>query len=180
MDVGIFIGKCRRTMRNVNEVMAVANEQTTGVQSKPNSDKLKTAKKKFRNWVLGIIFSFLPLLALPFNHLIGGGNVATMLYKLFCDISIVFVGISFTISALNDFIAKCTKRDEDGWVWINLILLLLGAIIYTVVVLQKDENPDMEMGTVFWINLIYIVLMFILSANKYICEIWEVRKDGNS
>lgn len=162
-------------MRNVKEVMAVANEETTVRRNKQNLEKQKILKKKFLYWGLGIIISFLPILALPIGNWISGANIREALYELFCDISIMFVGISFTITALNDFIMKCTEKNEVGWVFLNIVLLILGAIIYTVVVMQKNDNPKMDMSRVFWINLIYFFIMFALSAHKYIKEMSEVR-----
>ena len=162
-------------MRNAKEAMAVANEEKTVMQDQKKLEKRNIAKKKFHYWLLGVCVSFLPILALPINNFISGVNLFLVLYELFCDISIMFIGISFTITALNDFITKCIEKEEDGWLLLNIVLLILGAIIYTIVVLQKNNNPEMEMGRVFWINLIYFIIMFLLSANKYIKQIREVR-----
>ena len=119
--------------------------------------------------------SILPLLAVPFSDFISDGNVCNMFYNLFCDISIMFVGVSFTIVALNDFIAICTERKEDGWIWANLILLLFGAIFYTVVVTEKNADQDVNIDVVFWMDFFYFLIMLGLSANKYVREIKEVR-----
>lgn len=162
-------------MRNIKEAMAVANEKTTVSQKSQNSKQLDISKKKFRCWILGIVISFLPLLAIPIDSWIGGAAVRTVLYELFCDISIMFVGISFTITALNDFIMKYTEKNKEGWVLLNIVLLILGAIIYTIVVKQKSENPEMDMHRVFIVNLVYFFIMLLLSASKYIKEIREVR-----
>lgn len=162
-------------MRNIKEAMAVANEKTTVSKNNQNLVQLNILKKKFQYWILGVAISFLPLLALPFDNWISGASVSTVLYELFCDISIMFVGISFTITALNDFIMKCTEKNEEGWVFLNIVLLILGAIIYAIVVKQKKDTPEMGMDRVFWTNLIYFIIMFLLSANKYLKEIWEVR-----
>jgi|GEM_PF-5102786 len=147
--------------------MAVADEKKV---EKQNKQKLKSSKRKFKVWLFGIAISLLPLMALPFWDLISGGNLETMFYKLFCDISIMFVGISFTITAMNDFMYK----EQDDWM-LNLILLILGAIVYTIVIIQKDANSNMNMDVVFGLNLGYFILMFVLSASKYIKEIWEVK-----
>jgi len=159
-------------MKNVKEAMAVADEVPATGQ-KQNSDDLKSVKRKLLNWFLGIAFSLIPLLALPFKDFIENGNFLNMLYHLCCDASILFVGISFSIVSLNDFIDDCAKREKYMWPGIILFFLIFGTFLYTVTMVteKKDEN------IVFVMNLIYFIAMFLLSAFKYINEIWG-RKNG--
>lgn len=163
-------------MKNVKETMAVANEIVVAkVEKNQNLDDLKSAKKKLEYWLYGVGFSMLPLLALPISGFIKDGKFFEMLYNLFCDASILFVSISFTITSLNDFIADCVKRDEYRWVNSNLILLILGVIIYTTIVLEKNR----DLNVVFGINLIYFILMFLLSLSKYIKGIRGIKNGFN-
>ena len=113
-------------------------------------------------------------MALPFNNWINGESLHTVIYELFCDVSIVFVGISFTIVSLNDFINEPAKRDKESWVMLNIILLLVGAILYAILLIRKNEKPDIEMEKIFGINLIYFIIMLILSAITYIKKMSEV------
>lgn len=121
----------------------------------------------------------LPLLALPLKDWITGENVCTVVYELFCDVSIVFVGISFTITSLNDYISQHTHEDKAAWVMLNILFLLLGTILYVVMLIQKNENSEVQMKKIFEINIIYFVIMLILSANNYIKEIWRAKKNGS-
>ena len=161
-------------MRNIVEAMNVANENVTDMQEKRKSEK-RTVGKQFRNWIIGIVISFLPLLALPFKSFLSHGDLSKMLYELFCDTSIMFIGIALTITAMNEFIVEYAEKEKDGWIWVNIILLIFGAIIYTVVVIEKDANKDIKTNVILTVNLIYFVIMFALSASKYIKKICEVK-----
>lgn len=158
-------------MKNVKETMAVANEVLT--KEKQNLDDLKSAKRKLINWLLGVAFSVLPLLALPLRSFIENGNFREMLYNLFCDASILFVGISFTITSLNDFVDNWAN--DYGWSGLTLLLLILGGIVYTTIVLAESKNTSI----VFWINLGYFIFMFLLSVIKYINEIRSIKNGIN-
>ncbi len=162
-------------MRTMGNVMHVADETSTEKHKKQKTTQVKIAKRKFINWAVGVAISLLPILAIPFVEFISGASLCTTLYTLFCDISIMFVGISFTITAINDFIKQCIQNEEEGWVWLNVVLLLLGVVVYTSVVLVRHRNPDMDMTRVVWVNIIYFFVMFALSAIKYIKEIQEGR-----
>lgn len=166
-------------MRNVKEAMAIGREIASDKKDKKDNRDIGiyiVAKKKFRNWCIGIAVSLLPLLALPFAGLFGHGSFCKMFYDLFCDASIVYVGISFTITALNDFTAKCIEKDKEGWVWGNFILLLLGVIIYVTMIMQKANDGNMKIEIVFIVDLIYFLVMLFLTASQYIREIRETRK----
>lgn len=164
-------------MKNVKEAMAVADEVSAKAKAKAeqkqNLEDLKNAKRKLKNWLLGIAFSVLPLLALPFSGFLKNGNLGEMLYNLVCDASILFVGISFTITSLNDFVADWA--DNYGWSSLTLFLLILGGVVYATTVVV--ENKDM--GVVFGVNLFYFISMFLLSFAKYINEIRGI-KNGNN
>lgn len=159
-------------MRNIEEAMSVGNEE----ESKRDERRLKRIKveeEKYHNWIWGIVISFLPILALPFEDFIRSGNIFKMLYRLFCDSSVIFIGISFTITALNDFVGY--GKNEKRWMNSNFFLLILGTIFYTVVTMRKDKNLDINMTVVFWFDLIYFIVMVLLGANRYIDAIREAK-----
>lgn len=160
-------------MKNVKEAMAVADEVLAKTERKQNLDDLKNAKRKLINWLLGVAFSVLPLLALPLKFFIEDGNLWGMFYNLFCDASILFVGISFTITSLNDFVANWAN--DYGWSGLTLLLLILGGIVYTTIVLTENKNTSI----VFGINLFYFIFMFLLSVIKYIKEIRGIKNGIN-
>lgn len=166
-------------MKNIKEAMSVADESISENKQKKDTKKIEVSKKKFYYWLLGIVLSMLPLLALPLKDWITGENVYMVVYELFCDVSIVFVGISFTITSLNDYISQHTHEDKAAWVKLNILFLLLGTILYVVMLIQKNENSEVEMKKIFEINIIYFVIMLILSANNYIKEIWRAKKNGS-
>ena len=162
-------------MTNVNETMAVGNEKTAQGQKKVVKKAHSIAKKKYTNWIWGVVFSCLPLTALPITMFVKDGNVQNLIYQFCCDVNIVFVGISFTITALNDYIEQ--ERDsKEGFLNLNLFLLLLGAIYYVIVVLEKNNSTEMNMAAVFWVNVGYFVIMFILVSVKYISAIVDEQR----
>lgn len=58
---------------------------------------------------------------------------------------------------------------------IKPILLLVGAILYAILLIRKNEKPDIEMEKNFGINLIYFIIMLVLSAITYIKKMSEVK-----
>ena len=127
-------------MKNVKETMAVADEVLAKAERKQNLDDLKSAKIKLINWLLGVAISMLPLVALPFKSFLQDGNFFAMLYNLFCDASILFVGISFTITSLNDFVTNWA--DNYGRSGLTLLLLISAAIVYTTTVSAANKNTN--------------------------------------
>lgn len=160
-------------MKNVKETMAVADEVLAKAERKQNLDDLKSAKIKLINWLLGVAISMLPLVALPFKSFLEDGNFFAMLYNLFCDASILFVGISFTITSLNDFVTNWA--DNYGRSGLTLLLLISAAIVYTTTVSVENKNTNIVLG----INLFYFISMFLLSVIKYINEIRGIKNGIN-
>lgn len=158
-------------MRNVEETMAVGNEDANKSQRKAPPKGNWKEKKKFKNWIWSILISFLPILALPVWELISNGNISTMLYTLFCDSSVIFVGISFTITAMNDFVEY--RKIGEYSINPNFFLLILGTIFYVVIIIRKDVGLTVDMNVVFGVNLGYFIIMFLLGASKYIGTIRE-------
>lgn len=165
-------------MKNVKEAMSIADEKISDDKQEQNIKKAEAPKKKFYCWLCGIALSMLPLLALPLKDWITGENICTIIYELFCDTSIVFVGISFTITSLNDYISQNAQKGEIALVMLNIFFLLLGTILYVVILIQKNENPKVEMERIFGVNVFYFITMLILSANNYIKEIWRTKVNG--
>lgn len=58
---------------------------------------------------------------------------------------------------------------------IKPILLLVGAILYAILLIRKNEKPNIEMEKNFGINLIYFIIMLVLSAITYIKKMSEVK-----
>lgn len=158
-------------MRNVEEAMAVGNEDAIKLRRNVPPKRSEEEKKKFIIWIGGILISFLPILALPFGGFISNGSFVAMLYDIFCDSSVIFIGISFTITAVNDFVGY--SEIKERWIISNFFLLILGTIFYVVIIVKKDLGSTVDMKVVFWVNLIYFVVMLLLGASKYISAIRE-------
>lgn len=166
-------------MRNAKEVMRVAKEildsNNQGENNNHEENLLKLAKRKFKIWIMGIVVSFIPLIALPFWNFIDNVHLGEMFYEIFCNVGIMFIAISFTITALSDFTLETVKNEKEGWLAINSVLLILGALLYGVMAIKEKNSTNVQTEVFFWTNLAYFILMFLLSSSKYIKAILEVK-----
>lgn len=164
-------------MKNTREVMGVASEPATAEQNDRKAEETREIiKNKFCNWCIGIVVSIFPLFAVPVVKLVGGKGIGTMFYTLFCDINIMYVGISFTITAMNDFLENhIRKKKKRGWVGASVLLLSVGMLIYISVVVLKEVGGCIDSSVVFWLNLTYFVVMLLMALSKYLKEFVEVR-----
>lgn len=165
-------------MKNAEQVMEIGNENNSSPKdlNAKHTRKIKKknkAKTKFVNWLIGIALSALPLVTWPFYTFLTHKNFGTLFYDVFCDISIIFVGISFTVTTLNDFMERYVKEQKISWILAIIVFLLLGAIIYSVLTFAIKSGDIVDTNLLFGINISYFSIMGVLSASKYIREIKE-------
>ena len=165
-----------RVAAQAERVMNIAEELYTnpGKGSKIYSN----AKIRYRNWLIGMIVSFIPVLALPLSRIYMGEPVGIALFDSFCSSEIIFIGISLAIASLNDFLAREADENKQGWTWINIILIILGAMVYGVTVIteelsagrvgEKAFNYDLAFG----FNVFFLLIIFLLGSARYIKEMW--------
>ena len=166
------------------KVMAVSGENSGNVKNahnKSGSDKGGSASERYRNWMIGLFISFIPVLALPLSHIYMRESVAKALYEAFCSAEIIFIGISLGIAVLNDFIAQKTAKNSQGWVLLMILLLILGAMIYGVAIItenlgdSKDNTDGFNYPLAFGINIAFLAIVFLIGTARYIKEIKRER-----
>ena len=137
--------------------------------------KKKDAKKRYRNWLIGLVISFIPLLALPLSEVILGNMEQNFVAKIFISSEIIFIGISLSIASLNDYINSSLIKGNDTWTWINIVAITLGAMVYGVTTISQNLSPVLNKtinGTfVIMLNVTFLVLILIIGSYKYISEI---------
>lgn len=78
------------------------------------------------------------------------------------------MGISLTIASMNDFVTPMSKEAGSGWMWTNIITILLGTITYGVMVLAINLGiGSINRGFVVVFNIIYLVFCFLMGLCKY-------------
>lgn len=161
-------------MRNIKEVMSIGGESTERPRKYDDQENLEVIKEKFKNWCLGVGLSCLPLILFLVLEFLHDKSFCTTFYDLFCDIGIMFIGISFSVTAFNDFVGF-TKSNNGNWAFGHILLIIIGAFLYTTLMVEKYENSDLNMDKVFGFNLGYFLVMLFVTASKYIRKIQEVR-----
>lgn len=161
------------TLNHLNQVNGVGEEPNIG-ERHTNNDR-KKVWSRYRNWLIGLAISIIPLIAVPSMKLFKGeSGLCQMLYETFCSYEIIFVGISLAIASLNDFIARESKEDKGGWTLVNVVLIILGAMIYGGLAIENASGQSFDFRNLFTFNMIYLGMIFVLGTAKYLQEFWEV------
>lgn len=168
------------TLANLDKLDEVGQEPSVGREHTNNKEKLKEKRKqvwcRYRNWLIGLVISLIPLFAVPFIRMFKGENdFGNMLYETFSSYEIIFVGISLAIAALNDFIAQESKGSKEGWTWLNIIIIAFGAMIYGGLAVESNAGGSFDLSVLFKFNLAYLGIIFMLGTAKYYREFREVR-----
>ncbi len=128
----------------------------------------KTVKKQFVMWLIGFAISLIPILALPLYHIIFIESTSSIFEDLFYNSEIIFVGISLTITSINDFITPQSKESGSSWMWINIITIIVGTLIFSLIVIAFEKDSQKVNKTfVIAFNIVYLVVCFLLGFFKY-------------
>lgn len=123
---------------------------------------------------MGFVVSLVPLFILPFLKLSDGIKASAAFNEFFSNPELFFIGISITISAVNDFVNNSKNFRETLWFQINLFMIFLGTIIYTLIIVHTYHRPEMNNSTIFIIfTVFYLGFTFILGCIRYIGNIKE-------
>ncbi len=159
------------------------SEKTTTKSNQKNNQKSQHSKSKINKkackmymfWVIGLIISFIPLLAVPFSQKITGETDVNFFDTVFKSAEIIFIGISLAISALNTYIHPSSKTHSDIWIWSNIIVIILGALFYGVIVTHEQQSADVDLTFLIYFNAFFFVLVFLLGSYKYIMNIFNIK-----
>lgn len=168
------------TLNNLDELDKIGQEPIIGKEQLENKEKIKNKKNqikhRYRNWLIGLIISLIPLLAVPFIGLFKGENeFSYIFYDIFSSYEIIFVGIALSIAALNDFVSQESEESKEGWTWLNIIIIAFGAMIYGGLAVESNAGENFDLSAIFIFNLIYLGIIFLLGSAKYYQEFKEVK-----
>lgn len=116
-------------------------------------------------WLIGIGLSLLPVIVLSIYPLldISTPQDYSVIYHILKDVSILFVSISMSISALNYSVSNKHKYSHI-YMYLSLLIILFGAMIYAHVKGMQSYNE----GVVIAINVIYFTVEFLIGTSVYI------------
>ena len=154
--------------KNVKRVMKIGEEPFTNMQKSAKIKRQKALEKYFF-WLMGLIISFIPILALPLYLLYKNAAVEETLFHSFCDAEIIFIGISLAIASLNDFIREDVNKSSI-WTFINIIVIIFGAMVYGVANISQEIEKNFNYNFAFAINMTFLVVIFLLGTGRYISE----------
>ena len=127
---------------------------------------------KYGMWLLGLIISFIPLLAVPFiKFFVGQGDLLKLLLEIFYSSEIIFIGISLIITVLIDFLTDEKQNRKVGWIVINVVVIMFGAMIYGVISATISLGIELKNELLLGFNISYFLFVFLLGTSKYVCEL---------
>lgn len=144
------------------------SERDANTTEDTGDNRVEIVKKQFHIWLMGLVVSIIPLLVLPIYHAIISKPFCVIFEDFFVNAEIIFVGISLTIASMNDFVTPMSKEAGSGWMWTNIITILLGTITYGAMVLAINLGIEsINRGFVIVFNIIYLVFCFLMGLCKY-------------
>lgn len=129
----------------------------------------KRDKRKLWNWLLGFTFSCLPVLSGPFVMLLFKEPIVRVCVSALTDISIIYIGVSLIVSAMNDL-----EPEEQGRKNMYIVILAFAVSIYTLInVAQRFASPGViSTGFIITMNVAFLAISLVFGLNQYL------RKDG--
>ena len=120
---------------------------------------------KRRRWLLGLSFSIFPILIKPFIALVlpSQYGIKDALFMLLTNVSILYVGVTAVVTALNDL-----EPNDNGRSYYYIIILFLVAIVYTIIEVVDFLFPGQSSSYVkIIINIIVLVASIVPGAQQY-------------
>lgn len=152
------------TVARVNSVGA----DTLSGGSAPPPPK-KNGNQKLHNWLIGFGFSWLPLLSKPLIELLHTGKFLQFFLLVISDASVIYIGVSLTVSAMNDLGPKESTRAK-----LYTLFLAFAATVYSVINLTKNLSPESPVNTT-----VLIIVNIIFLATPLACGLHQyLRKNG--
>lgn len=134
---------------------------------------IKDACVRYLIWLVGLIIGFIPATALPMLKLFGGefNGFGSFISALFCQSEILFMSVSLSISANNDATVHNKKGFMVIWRLVAFILIVLGAISFTVLAVMEYLKLTISQNVVMWFGLILFALTLVGGSVPYIVAI---------
>jgi hypothetical protein len=120
-------------------------------------------------WLVGFVISFGAIISIPIICVISGTNVEGCWVRAFSGASVTFIGISLTVTAMYDFIIL--KSKEVRFPWGHVLLILFGAILYTVIAASYEIGQNFSYDIAMWFNFVFLGIVIIRGVVQYIDNI---------
>ena len=148
------------TLEQVNNIGA-----ETAQSGAPPISPRKKGNPKLQNWLLGFSFSWLPVLSWPLAVLVRTGDIIQFLSLIFVDASIIYIGVSLLVSAMNDL-----GPNDNGRRRFYTFILAAAAMVYAIInFMQKSSDQNTVNVTVITImNLVFLVTPLICGLHQYL------------
>lgn len=149
--------------KQVNRIGSEVPPDGSPTSSPPKRVKEDTNWKR-TNWLIGFALSTLPVFAGLFMDFLLKTPISEAVLSFFTDTSILFVGVSLTVSAMNDLEAEQQSRLKG-----YIVLLAFGVAIYSIINIANrlvDSNL-INHGAIIFMNVIFLVLPLILGLSQY-------------
>ncbi len=148
------------TLAQLNNIGAETTQ--SGAPSVPPQKK---SNPKLQNWLLGFSFSWLPVLSWPLAVLVRTGDVIQCLSLIFVDASIIYIGVSLLVSAMNDL-----EPGDDGRRKCYTFILAAAAMVYAIInFIQKSSDQNTVNTTVLTVmNFVFLVTPLICGLHQYL------------
>lgn len=116
-------------------------------------------------WLLGLVLSCIPIVIEPIVCLICNDPIFPAICNLFKNTSIIYVGISLIVSALNDL-----NKNQLSRAIVYVIFLIVAVFVYTViqVLTIKVGSESMSSLPVILLNLIFFGVALYLGLKQYL------------
>lgn len=148
------------TLENINAINSIGTFSKTICK-----DVYKFNLKDYLFWLIGVGMSLLPIIVFSIYPLID--NTASpnynFVYNILKDVSILFVCISMSISALNYAVSKNNKHHHI-YMSFSLLIIVFAAMLYAYVRGLSSYNE----GIIAKINVIYFTLELFICTTVYI------------
>lgn len=131
----------------------------------------KRDNRKLFNWLIGFGFSWLPILSCPFVILLRTGEFFQFVSLVFTDASIIYIGVSLTVSAMNDLEAEESTRSRLYTLFLATAAMAYSGISFTQQFLQQDEISS---AVLIVMNIAFLAVPLACGLHQYL------RKNGGS
>lgn len=148
-----------------------AETSSEGPTPVPPAPSEKSSDQKLQNWLIGFGFSWLPVLSYPVVVLLRTGEFLQFLSLVFTDASVIYIGVSLTVSAMNDLGPKESTRAK-----LYTLFLAFAAMVYSGINLTQKLLTQEKVNAVVLIvmNLAFLAVPLVCGFHQYL------RKDGGN
>ena len=152
---------------NFSEISARVNQigsetHTGGAADVQPKQRRGRSNKKLRNWLLGLAFSLVPAFSDALIVLFLERPLYEVAITFLAHTSIIFVGVSLIVSAMNDL-----EANQQGRSTVYIVLLIAGVCFYTAESAVTLFGHPVGVGTVIAVNMLCLVGPLVLGLVQY-------------